>query len=161
METPTALLWVALIIAIILFAASVMWGSTSTLSLFVPSFNNGEESATKVEEDDALLGSAQYAPVRYKEKNYYVTEVNYMGTRFVPQVVTVDRGELVRFINKDNLSMRITSQGSDHVQTYPGFDQQNSVGTGGKYDFVFNNPGVWPYRNLNGDPGIVGIIYVR
>ncbi|MEK7530830.1 MAG: hypothetical protein AAB573_03095 [Patescibacteria group bacterium] len=158
MNTPNAILWIVLIVAIILFAGFVLWGSTSAFSLFVPNYGSPTQALQAVGETQ---NNDAFVPQRVTEDDRTVTIVNYTGSRFVPQVITVNRGDTVRFVNKDNLSMRITSQDLKFVPLYPGFDQADSVGTGEYYEFVFNDPGVWPYHNMNSDPGTVGVIYVR
>lgn len=163
-KTPTALGFFALVALVVIVAGVIMWGTTSTFSVFVPPGFWGNPKPTPAEDVLAktdTIASAPVAPTRFKENGIWVTVVNYTGTHFVPDLVSINLGEQVRFVNKDNLSMRITSNDIKGVPLYPGFDEQKSVGTGGTFTFLFNKAGLWSYHNLNGDPGVVGVVYVR
>lgn len=105
---------------------------------------------------------AAYSKTRIPEGKSFVTIVNYTRAGgFDPQIVSINRGESVRFVNQSTEVMRVTSNTFEGVPIYPGFDQQKSVGKGGTYSLSFTTPGVWGYHNLNGDPTVVGIVYVR
>ena len=115
-------------------------------------------------ETDNVSASAltSYTKTRALENGKYVTTVSYIGKGFSPEIVSINAGEEVRFVNKSNLSMRIISNVFNNVPLYPGFDQEKSVGLNGSYPFVFTQKGVWGYHNLdNQDTSIVGIVYVK
>jgi plastocyanin len=119
-------------------------GATST----APAANDTERAATA------------YTQTRVRESGKYVTLVSYDGENFNPQVITIKKGENVRFVNKSNLTMRIVSNVFDGMPIYRGFNQAQSVGKGGTYELSIPDLGTWGYHNLNGNPGIIGIINV-
>ncbi len=105
---------------------------------------------------------AAYSKTRVKEGEKFVTIVNYTGARgFDPQIVSVNRGESVRFVNQSDESMRIVSNVFDGVPIYPGFNQEKTVGKGGTFSLSFSQPGVWGYHNLNAESSVVGVVYVK
>jgi len=114
-----------------------------------------------IAKEDVKRAVAAYTQTRVREKGQYVTLVSYDGTNFYPPVITIKSGESVRFINKGNLTMRIASNTFNNVPIYRGFTQADSVGKGGTYELSIPEPGIWGYHNLNGNPGIIGIIHVE
>jgi plastocyanin len=163
-KTPTAVGFFFVVALVVIVAGVIMWGTTTTFSVFVPPgfWGNPQQKTAEEKEAEAEKAAGRpTAPVRFMEDGIWVTVVNYTGTRFVPELVTINLGEQVRFVNKDNLSMRITSNDIKGAPLYPGFDQQKSGGTGSTFTFLFNKAGLWPYHNLNGDPGVVGVVFVK
>ncbi len=103
-----------------------------------------------------------YTSTRRLVNGVYVTTIAYDGKRFTPPVATVNRGEVVRFVNDANgTTMRIVSNVFNGSPLYGAFDETQSVGKGGAFALSMSEPGVWGYHNLNGDPDIIGVIYVR
>jgi len=78
-----------------------------------------------------------------------VTTVRYTSTGFVPNTITVTRGQGVKFINDTGLAFWVVSNDHPGHSIYPGFDQGRSLGKGGVYTFTFNDPGTWKYHNEN------------
>ena len=103
-----------------------------------------------------------YSKTRAKEASTYVTVVKYTSTGFEPAIVSINRGEEVKFVNKSSIGMRIVSNEFEHIPLYPGFSQSKSVGRDGVYQMHFTVPGVWGYHNLDsGHPEVIGIVYVK
>ncbi len=92
----------------------------------------------------------------------YAAIVNMTSSGFVPKNVQIKAGQSVHFVNMTSASMRIFSDTFQKNQPYyTGFDELHSVGKNGTYDFLFNDPGVWTYYNLNGNPQLTGTITVE
>ena len=92
-------------------------------------------------------------------KTSYAAVVQYSSKGFSPSVVHITAGQVVHFVNKSSLSMRVhtVTQGP---REYVGLDEQQVVGTGGTYDFLFNEPGNWDYFNLEGNSNSLGTVVV-
>ncbi|MDO8482968.1 MAG: hypothetical protein Q7S86_04085 [bacterium] len=94
-------------------------------------------------------------PVRVLENGQYITIVNLTNKGFVPQAVSINRGESVRYVNKSGSAMRITS-----TTEYLGLDQQQSVGMNGIYELSFPRVGTWTFNN-NRNLNIIGVVNVK
>jgi len=79
--------------------------------------------------------------------------VTYTDDGFIPSVVEVEAGNIVRFVNTSSKPMWVTSV--DHPtateQYYPEFDQGKSASSGEIYTFLFTKVGVWGYKNFNNE----------
>ena len=77
--------------------------------------------------------------------------VTYTDDGFIPSVVEVEAGNIVRFVNASSKPMWVTS--FDHPtateQYYREFDQGKSAFPGETYTFLFTKVGVWGYKNFN------------
>ena len=77
--------------------------------------------------------------------------VTYTDDGFIPSVVEVEAGKVVRFVNASSKPMWVTS--FDHPtateQYYREFDQGKSAVPGETYTFLFTKVGVWGYKNFN------------
>ena len=100
-----------------------------------------------------------HAVTKGTSKVSYAAVVIYTSKGFSPSVVRITAGQVVHFVNESNLGMRVHTVTQGAAQ-YVGLDQQQVVGKGGTYDFLFNDPGTWSYLNLVGDPGLTGIVIV-
>jgi plastocyanin len=85
-------------------------------------------------------GVVQTAPVA-------TSTVQYTDTGFTPNTVTVKAGTTVRFTNQSNSDMWVASAVHPTHQLLPGFDQLESLGKGGSYDYIFAKVGTWKYHN--------------
>ena len=90
----------------------------------------------------------------------YITIITYTGSGFQPQVITVERGETVRFSNKSSGSMRIASNSLGGGRVYAGLNQEKTVGKNGVYELTFSETGIWGYRELN-NANAAGIVNVK
>lgn len=104
--------------------------------------------------------AAQDQPVW--EKDHYVYIMNFNNEKFTPETLTINKGDSVKFVNKDNLTMRISASlyapdASNIVNTDP-----KSVGKGGTYSLSLPQAGIWIIQNENSTvQGPSGVIYVR
>ncbi|MDO8620176.1 MAG: hypothetical protein Q7R64_02405 [bacterium] len=80
--------------------------------------------------------------VRLFENGQYVTIVNLTNTGFVPEAVSIAKGESIRFVNRSGSAMRILSS-----TEYAGLSQEKSVGLGGTYELTFPSAGSWTFSN--------------
>lgn len=85
------------------------------------------------------------APAMTKSGAYIVS---YTSTGFSPATVTIKRGKSVHFVNNSNKAMSLTAV-DQYSQIYREFNQEQSVGRSGFYDFTFVTGGIWVYTNRN------------
>ncbi|MDO8590744.1 MAG: hypothetical protein Q7R65_02060 [bacterium] len=151
------------IIALVLVGGFLWWSGTRTLNVAEQNVdtNTTDTTALTYEGNGITLAEKAYTQTRVKEKGVYVTTVNYTNAGFVPPIVYIKAGEAVRFVNKDEGAMRIASNSYQDTAIYAGLGQEKSVGTNGKYEFIFTKPGVWGYNNLEKNLKDFGIVYVR
>lgn len=168
MNSKNGALWLIGIIVIVVIAGLIFLNKDKDYNDKKGELTS-EDTALKsnpedIREAELVYARAQaaYSKTRVKEGDKFVTIVNYNGSKgFDPQIVSINRGESVRFINQSDESMRIVSNVFDGVPIYPGFNQEKTVGKGGTFSLSFSQPGVWGYHNLNAESTIVGIVYVK
>ena len=80
--------------------------------------------------------------------------VNYNNGLFAPGALNIARGDSIKFVNKDNLTMRLTVIAAGSTSSAGSATDSHSLGKGGTYSLSFATPGVWIIQNLN-DTGIV------
>jgi plastocyanin len=75
--------------------------------------------------------------------------VTYTDAGFSPSIITIKRGNMVRFINASETgkSMWVASGPHPTHSALPSFDQKTSVGVGGSYTYTFTQTGQWPFHN--------------
>ncbi len=117
--------------------------------------------AKKTSVSGATSGTVAPLSTRVYENGLYINLVLFHGTSFAPQVVTVNRGESVRFINVSGAAMHITSTVIDKVPLYRGFDQTKTVGRGETFELPFTEAGTFAYHNSIGDQSVGGVVYVK
>lgn len=105
--------------------------------------------------------TAAASPSKVRVGSSWATLVYYTKDGFFPKTVTIQKGELVRFVNHSNLSMRIVSNTYQNAPLYPSLDELKSVGYGKTFDFLFDKAGTWGYHNLNGNALVSGDVIVR
>jgi plastocyanin len=74
-------------------------------------------------------------------------DVQYTRGGFVPSLVSVRLGDIIRFKNTSGYLMWVASNPYPSHSDYPDFDERASVGTGATFSFTFNKVGVWGYHN--------------
>ena len=83
--------------------------------------------------------------------------VVYQESGFSPEILTVDNGTTVTFINRSRKPMWIGSDPHPAHTDYPDFDQLRD---GAEYSFTFTESGSYPYHN-HLFPSDVGTIIVE
>lgn len=73
--------------------------------------------------------------------------VQYTQNGFSPASLTVKSGTTVVFTNASTGGMWVASAVHPTHQLLPGFDQKQSVTTGGTYQYTFSAVGTWQYHN--------------
>jgi plastocyanin len=81
--------------------------------------------------------------------------VSYTGNGFMPNSLSVKKGQVVRFTNNSSTDLWIASIGTDSNDIYPGtsscggstFDSCQSIGPGGFWEFTFDQSGTWSFQN--------------
>lgn len=85
--------------------------------------------------------------------------VVYTDNGYQPKSLTIKKGTRVTFRNDSASSMWTASGTHPTHQLLPGFDQKQSVGKGGTYEYTFTSVGTWQYHN-HVNPSDVGYIVV-
>jgi plastocyanin len=86
-------------------------------------------------------------------------EVRYEYGRFIPESVTIEVGQAVRWVNKDSETMWPASDVHPTHQEYPGFDVGRPIPFGSSYSFTFSRLGTWRYHN-HMNPEATGMVVV-
>ncbi len=74
-------------------------------------------------------------------------DVQYTRGGFVPSLVSVRVGDIIRFRNTSGYLMWVASNPYPSHSDYPDFDERATVGTGATFSFTFSKIGVWGYHN--------------
>lgn len=98
------------------------------------------------------------APTRVLENGQYISIVSLTNTGFVPQAVTIAKGESVRFVNRSGYAMRIISTVAS--AEYSGLNQEKSVGLGGTYALTFPKSGTYAFGNGKAS-AFIGVVNVQ
>jgi plastocyanin len=85
------------------------------------------------------------------------TVVTYTYTGFAPKPTTVRVGDTVTFVNESSGQMWVASDPHPTHTLLPGFDELQSVGKGGTYEYTFTKVGTWTFHN-HMSPGIKGTV---
>ncbi len=95
-------------------------------------------------------------PQAVEDKNTVV----YGDGGFAPKAVTVVVGATVTWKNAASKTMWVASAAHPTHQELPGFDQLQSAGKDGSYNYTFTKAGTWKYHNHTA-PGDTGVIVVE
>lgn len=79
--------------------------------------------------------------------NIQVVEVDFDGTQFTPNTVTIHQNDWVFFKNKSTEDFWVASNPHPTHTDYPGFDAKQSIAPGGEYKFQFTKIGSWGYHD--------------
>ncbi|MBI2620732.1 cupredoxin domain-containing protein [candidate division WWE3 bacterium] len=89
-----------------------------------------------------------------------VVTIVYTEDGFSPNVVTVKKGDKVRWVNESSAMMWVASAVHPTHQLYPEFDQRETVDRGGVYEFAFDKIGDWKYHSHT-NPSITAAVIVE
>lgn len=131
-------LWFLIIIALLVFAGSVLIFGKDNL--------NGQE-----------------ANVTNREKTSYpsrVYTVFYTSGVFSPTNLQINVGDTVRFVNDSLLPVRVVSDPHPEHTDLPGFDSISEVPLQGTFIFTFTQRGIFDYHN-DRRPNQKGTIIVK
>lgn len=161
-------MWViiAAVLALIAVAVYALWSPAASPSVMLKHIFSGNSTEESNSSDGAhgSAASGSPAPERIFENGYYVTIVYYDGKHFIPDEVTVDAGEAIRFVNTSNLAMRVGSRVENLSSVeYSAIAQPTAGGTGAEFELRLSKPGIWSYENLasRNDLQALGVVYVR
>jgi plastocyanin len=104
---------------------------------------SGNDIIARVNIAGTLAGGQAQPTNRNPENNI----VAYHNSGFFPGSIEIEVGQYVTFENVSDSDMWIASDPHPSHKALPGFDGRSAVKTGGKYLFVFTQPGVWKYHN--------------
>jgi len=91
--------------------------------------------------------------------NIQVVEVDFNGSSFAPNTVTIHQNDYVFFKNKSTVDFWPASNPHPTHTDYPGFDAGKPIPPGGEYKFQFTKIGSWGYHD-HLDPSIGGTVVV-
>ena len=158
-------LGILLAILIILAAGYVLFNGDDAAPQGTTAEETPKEAVTPApaaKTPQAERAETAYTATRTLENGRYVTTVTLTSAGFQPQIVTVNRGESVRFVNKSGGAMRIASNEFQGVPLLKGLNQEKSVGLNGTYEVTLSEVGVWGYQNGIGTAqNVTGIIHVK
>jgi len=147
------IIWIIILIIILVIVGVVV------------SSNNNEPSA-----NEEVVMTATTTEVRLTENQPSLssvardttgtTVVTYSDKGFSPFIVEIEAGESIKFVNESNDALWLTANGHPTAadQFYPEFDSGKSLKRDESYSFVFNNKGVWGYKNLNNEEHLGTIV---
>lgn len=124
---------------------------------------NIEVATTDTEQTDTTTGgtattgtvSTPGQPVSVDGHLLYT--VNYNNGLFAPGSLNIARGDSIKFVNKDNLTMKLSVIGAGSTSNAANATDSHSLGKGGTYSLSFATPGVWIIQNIN-DTGVVASV---
>lgn len=159
-----------IIIALIVIAAFIMWSPGGSSSVWTGILNQPATTTTQGGDttvDTSTAVPASYSPrpgTRVYESGKYVTYVYFTGTAFSPASITVNAGEVVRFVNvASTAQMRVGSRPENVSSTqYSTLTEAKASDKNGKFDIALSAPGIWSYENLaTVQPRVLGVVYVK
>jgi plastocyanin len=110
-------------------------------------------------------GSSQTAPSGNPVSDgsgHYIYTVSFNSDTFNPAVLTIRRGDSVKWVNKDNLTMKVSATLANSSSS-PVVDPKSEP-KGGSFSMSFSTPGIWIVSNINGtgprNAGGNSVIYV-
>lgn len=131
-------------------AGAVMAGCVHTGTSTQQTAVEQEQTSTQTREEEALES----------ESTGLKNSVTYSDSGFSPQVLTVEQGMTVTFVNRSSRGMWVASVVHPTHEVLPGFDQLSAGGNGTSYSYSFERTGEWKYHN-HVFPGDTGTIIVE
>lgn len=86
--------------------------------------------------------------------------ITYTNQGFIPQQLTVKKGQAVIFTNSGNSPMWVASDPHPQHTGLPGFDAKKAMQKGESYSFTFDTVGHWGFHN-HLTPSDAGTIIVQ
>lgn len=121
-------------------STNMIVGTTTTITSPVPRPAPRPQSSTATKPS-----SAPSTPAMTANGSYLVM---YTNSGFSPATLTIKKGQSVHFVNYSSKAMSLTAI-DQNSQIYRNFNQEQSVGRGGYFDFSFVIAGNWGYLNRN------------
>ncbi|MDO8594928.1 MAG: hypothetical protein Q7R93_05485 [bacterium] len=155
-----------IVIVVLALIALALWSKGTSEAPYADMAESKTETpaektpAVPVKSPAVKRAEAAYTQTRVLENGRYISIVSLTDKGFVPQVVSINRGENVRFVNKTSGSMRIASEDFEGVALFAGLNQEKTVGKSGIYELTMPEAGVWAYYNLS-KGGSTGVVYVK
>ncbi len=121
-------------------STNMIVGTTTTITSPAPRPVPKPQPPTATKPSSSLT-----SPVMTANGSYLVM---YTNNGFSPATLTIKKGQSVHFVNYSNKAMSLTAV-DQNSQIYRNFNQEQSVGRGGYFDFSFVIAGNWGYLNRN------------
>lgn len=122
-------------------------GSAPTSQESQPESTQGEVVETTPTEEAMSTGDQATSSGGEKGGVVATASVQYTEGGFAPNTMTVKKGTTVVFTNRSQGGMWVASAVHPTHQLLPGFDQKQSVASGGTYQYTFTLVGTWKYHN--------------
>ncbi len=132
--------------------------STVTTKTSTPALQ--EKTTVKTAVSKAVVEPVSQTPTKESVTGKYDVLITLTKNGFVPERIEVKAGQTIRFLNSSGSAMRIASNPHPTHEIYSELNQNNTVGKGGYYDFIFLRVGAWGYHNHT-DPIKGGIVIVH
>ncbi len=96
-----------------------------------------------------------------KAEKVYSAAVTIDKKGFMPETITVKKGTIVTFTNKDSKPHRVATDPHPSHTSVPGFDSQTTIVKGQSYSFYFDKKGSFTYHDETSPIKIKGTIIVE
>lgn len=110
------------------------------IGFIVMNSNKKDKSADTTKSTDTSTQSTD-------EKTANTTIVTYSDAGFSPKSVTVNKGEVVTFVNESDNNLWVASNPHPVHTGLSGFDARKNIKKGESYSFTFTQVGSWSYHN--------------
>lgn len=134
--------------------------------LLAPSHRTSDSMARGIETPPPIT---EAIAKRIQESSGFAAVVSYTEAGFEPQTTTIKKGETVRFVNnQEKRAVWVAATGEDGTR-YPqggaecgqsALDSCSAIGAGDFWEFTFEKPGTWSFKN-NAAPEYTGVIIVQ
>jgi len=124
------------------------------------SIDETDSTNTSTSEFDSATESATTSTNGVMEKTGEIIEVVFVDSGFVPDIVEINVGDTVRFVNNSSTNMWIASDEHPTHMLLPTLDQLEEVGANGVYEYTFTKIGTWTYHN-DVDTSLTGVVIVK
>lgn len=129
------------VIVIVIVAGLMFWGrgrDDNRNTGFTPTPSQ-TETATPTPTTPASTTSAS--------QSAKTVTVTYTDQGFTPSTITINKGDIVKFINNSSRSFWPASNDHPTHLLYPEFDPKQSIAAGSSWSFKFDKVGTWGYHD--------------
>jgi plastocyanin len=145
------LMWLALLVIVVLV------GGWWIASMYSPAGEEAQNTDTEMQQEEAAnnnaAGGSQNAAgngsvERVADGSHWIYTVYFNSDTFSPTSLNIKAGDSVKWVNRDNLTMKISAvrKGTNENP----ITDPKSQPKGGTFSMSFTAPGVWVISNQNG-----------
>jgi plastocyanin len=158
--------WLILLLIVLVVGLGIVifrFPETSPTVVLKTFFDDKDSNSPEPSNAANLISETSASSERIFDDGHYVHVVRFDGTLFSPDILVINSGDAVRFINGSTMTMRVGSRPESLSSTYySSISQPAAEGKGATYEYIFTQPGIWSYENIpsTGAP-IYGIVFIR